>query len=91
MMKAHKKRGFYLLIKLPLTDSTQARIQKEPCAVSKMEGFAKISNGFKSTIFLLKRSILDAWQGSEYASGSRSNAEQKKSRFIKYFMQSQQF
>ena len=67
--------GFYLLIKFPLTDSSQMRIQKEPCAVSKMERFAKTSNGFKPTTILLKRSILDVWQGSEYAFGARSNTE----------------
>ena len=34
----------------------------EPCQICKMECFVKIANGFA------KLSILDVWQGSEYAS-----------------------
>ena len=32
----------------------------KPCQTSKMEGFAKIVNGWKSLIIFAKRSILDA-------------------------------
>ena len=37
--------------------------------MSKMEHFAKIGNGFYPLTIFAKRSILDIWQGSEYASG----------------------
>ena len=33
-----------------------------------MKCFAKIVNGWKLLTFLVKGSILDVWQGSEYAS-----------------------
>ena len=32
-----------------------------------VERFAKIAKSFKKLIILVKRSILDVWQGSEYA------------------------
>ena len=41
----------------------------EPCQTSKVEIFAKIVNGFCQLTIFSKRSILDVWQGSEYASG----------------------
>ena len=34
-----------------------------------MKRFAKIVNGYKLLTIFTKRSILDVWQGSEYASG----------------------
>ena len=34
-----------------------------------MERFQKLVNGFKPLTIFSKRSILDAWQGSEYAYG----------------------
>ena len=33
-----------------------------------MECFAKIVNGYKSLIIFVERSILEIWQGSQYAS-----------------------
>ena len=33
-----------------------------------MEDFSKIAIGLKPVIIFTKRSILDVWQGSEYAS-----------------------
>ena len=43
-----------------------AEPHSEPCQTSKMEGFAKIFNGFWSLTIFAKRSVLDPWQGSEY-------------------------
>ena len=40
----------------------------EPFETSKMECFAKIVNEFYTLTVFTKRSILDIWQGSEYAS-----------------------
>ena len=45
-----------------------------PSQVSKMECFAKIVNSWKSLTIFAKRSILDAWQGSEYAPGRQVKA-----------------
>lgn len=39
----------------------------EPCQRSEMEGFAKTSNDVKAFTILTKCSMLDAWQGPEYA------------------------
>ena len=40
----------------------------EPYQTSKMEIFAKIANAWKPLIIFAKCSILDVWEGSEYAS-----------------------
>ena len=40
----------------------------EICQTSEMERFAKIISGFYSLTFFTKRSILDVWHGSAYAS-----------------------
>ena len=40
----------------------------QPCQTSKMEYFAKIVDGIKLLTFFVKHSILDIWQGSDYAS-----------------------
>ena len=40
----------------------------EPYQTSKMELFAKTANAWKQLIIFAKCSILDVWQGSEYAS-----------------------
>ena len=40
----------------------------EPCRTSKTERFAQIVNGFQWLTVFAKRSILDAWQVSEYVS-----------------------
>ena len=40
----------------------------EPYQTSKMECFAKIVNTFQALTIFAKGSILDIWQGSEYAS-----------------------
>ena len=45
----------------------------EPCQKSKMEFFAKIINGFYPLIILAECSVLDVWQGPEYASASTSS------------------
>ena len=37
----------------------------EPCQTVKMDRFAKIVNGFKPFTIFVKRSVLDAGQGSE--------------------------
>ena len=37
-----------------------------------MERFAKVVNGWKLLIIFAKRSILDVWQGSEYASAGKA-------------------
>ena len=47
----------------------QTEAYSEPCQTSKIESFAKIVNGFMPLTIFAKRSILDVWQGSEYASG----------------------
>ena len=39
----------------------------EPCQISKMECFSKIVKGCLSLTIFAKCSILDVWQGSEYA------------------------
>ena len=44
----------------------------EFCQTCKMERFAKIINGWKPLIIFAKRSILDVWQNSHYASESQS-------------------
>ena len=43
-------------------------LYSEPCLTSKMESFAKIVNGLQLLTILEKISILNAGQGSEYAS-----------------------
>ena len=40
----------------------------EHCQTSKMERFENIIEGFEPLTVFAKRSILDVWQGSEYAS-----------------------
>ena len=40
----------------------------ELCQTTKKERFAKIVNDFQTSTFFEKNSILDIWQGSEYAS-----------------------
>ena len=40
------------------------------CQTSKMKCFAKIVNGWKPLTIFAKRSILDTYQGSEYASAT---------------------
>ena len=40
----------------------------EPCQISKTERFAKIVNEKKLLITFAKRSVLDVWESSEYAS-----------------------
>ena len=39
----------------------------EPYQQYKMERFAKIINGFQLLTIFAKQSLLDVWQGSEYA------------------------
>ena len=39
----------------------------EPYQTSKMERFARVVNAFKPLTIFAERSILDVWQGSEYA------------------------
>ena len=39
----------------------------EPCQASKMKRFAKIVHSFQSWTIFAKHSVLDFWQGSEYA------------------------
>ena len=41
----------------------------ESCHTSKMEGFAKVVNGFHSLTIYAKHSTLDVWQGLKYAFG----------------------
>ena len=40
----------------------------EPCQISKLQLFAKKVNGFQPLTIFAKRFILNAWQGSAYAS-----------------------
>ena len=42
----------------------------EHCQTSKMELFEKIIENFESLTIFEKRSILNVWQGSEYASAA---------------------
>ena len=44
-------------------------VYSEPCQVSKLERFPKKVNGWKRLTIFAKHSILDVWQGSEYAFG----------------------
>ena len=44
------------------------QVHKENCQISKIKLCAKISNGWMLVTIFTKSSILDAWQGSEYAS-----------------------
>ena len=44
-----------------------AEAHSEPSQLSKKEYFAKIINGWKLSTIFAKNSILDVWQGSEYA------------------------
>ena len=39
----------------------------EPCQTTNMEYFAKIVNDFQRLAIFAKRSILDIWEGCEYA------------------------
>ena len=43
----------------------------EPCQISKIEAFAQIVNGFQFLTILAKSSILNVWQGYEFASEAR--------------------
>ena len=52
-----------ILKKLSSEEKKQRHIQKP----SKMELFAKIANDWESLAIFAKSSILDLWQGSEYA------------------------
>ena len=45
-------------------------VYSDSCQISKMKRFAKIINSFKPLTIFTKHSILDIWQGSEYASDS---------------------
>ena len=45
-----------------------AKTYLEPRQISKMELFEKLVNGFQLLTIFIKSSILDVWQGSEYAS-----------------------
>ena len=56
-----------LCVNVRLIDKTDTMAYSEPCQTSKMERFTKIVNCLKSLTIFVKRSILDVWQGSEYA------------------------
>ena len=45
----------------------QAEEYSEPCETTKAEFFQKIANSWKQRAIFAKSSILDVWQGSEYA------------------------
>ena len=51
---------------ISVVEGTEA--YSEPSQTSKMDSFAKIVNGVQPLIIFAKHSILDVWQGSEYAS-----------------------
>ena len=42
-------------------------VYSEPCQTSKIEHFVKIVNDFQPLSIFVKRSILDIWEGCEYA------------------------
>ena len=44
------------------------KVHLGPCQTSKMERFAKLVSSFQPLSIFAKRSILDIWQGSGYAS-----------------------
>ena len=50
------------------TVEPMAEANSETCQTSKMERFAKIVNDFQLLTILAKCSLIDVWQGSEYAS-----------------------
>ena len=52
-----------------------AEAYQKSCQTSKMERSAKIVNSLKSLIFFANRSILDVWQGSEYASAMYNHVQ----------------
>ena len=45
-----------------------SEVYSKHCQTFKMEIFAKIVNGFQPLTFFAKSSIVEVWQGSEYAS-----------------------
>ena len=61
-----------------MTDSVGAKLftnniseaYSEPCLTSKMEIFGNYVNGFRLLVISAKDSILDVWQGSQYASAA---------------------
>ena len=55
---------------LALTSNLPSVSYSETCQTCKMEYFAKIVNGFETLTIFAKRSVLDVWQGFEYASSS---------------------
>ena len=44
------------------------KVYSEGCQPSKVEFFGDVVNSFQPLTIFAKRSILDVWQGSEYAS-----------------------
>ena len=46
---------------------TYPEAYSEPCQISKIKSFEKIINGSQPSTIFTKISILDVWQGSEYA------------------------
>ena len=56
------------LITGSLSDASITEAYSEHCQTSRMERFMKIVNGQKPLTIFAKCSILNVWQGSEYAS-----------------------
>ena len=50
-------------------------VYTKPCQIFKKKCFAKIINGFLPLSIFAKRSILDIWEGSEYAPGTVSTSK----------------
>ena len=50
-----------------------------------MERFAKIINSFQPLTTFAKRSILDVWQGSEFASGEVNDLDIEKILKVSFF------
>ena len=51
-----------------ITPELSLEVYSEPCQTFKMDQFPKLVNSWKPLAILTKSSILDIWQGSEYAS-----------------------
>ena len=62
-----------------------AEAYSEPCQTSKMERFAKIINSFQPLTTFAKRSILDVWQGSEFASREVNDLDIEKILKVSFF------
>ena len=65
--KTIKTLGFHNICSICQVSMCHLEVYSEPCQTSKIEHFVKIVNDFQPLSIFAKRSILDIWEGCEYA------------------------